>query len=69
VLLPPRPSTAASRALSPTAPGGRVGAAWQAGFRAVDTALTYFDQAGVAEGIAAAAAKHPRADIFVTTKV
>ena len=45
------------------------GAAWQAGFRAVDTALTYFDQAGVAEGIAAAAAKYPRADIFVTTKV
>ena len=44
-------------------------AALAAGFRGVDTALTYFDQQGVAEAIAAEVGKYPRKDIIITTKV
>ena len=46
-----------------------VRAALKAGFRGIDTALTYFDQGGVAEGIAAAAKEYPREELFITTKV
>ena len=44
-------------------------AALKAGFRGVDTALTYFDQGGVADAIAAEVGKYPRPDIVITTKV
>jgi hypothetical protein len=39
------------------------------GFQGVDTALTYFDQAGVAEAIADEIGRHPRSEIIITTKV
>lgn len=39
------------------------------GFVAIDTALTYFDQSGVAKAIADEAAKYPRSELFITTKV
>jgi 2,5-diketo-D-gluconate reductase A len=44
-------------------------AALAVGFRGVDTALTYFDQSGVAEAIAAEVGRYPRKDIVITTKV
>ncbi len=40
-----------------------------AGFRAVDTALIYFDQSGVAEAIKDEVGKYERREIFITTKV
>jgi hypothetical protein len=40
-----------------------------AGFRAVDTALIYFDQSGVAEAIKDEIGKYERREIFITTKV
>ena len=40
-----------------------------AGFRAVDTALIYFDQSGVAEAIKDEVGKYERNEIFITTKV
>jgi diketogulonate reductase-like aldo/keto reductase len=44
-------------------------AALDAGFRAVDTALIYFDQSGVAEAIRDEIGKYERREIFITTKV
>ena len=44
-------------------------AALAAGFRAVDTALIYFDQSGVAEAIRDEVGKYERREIFITTKV
>ena len=44
-------------------------AALAAGFRAVDTALIYFDQSGVAEAIKDEIGKYERREIFITTKV
>ena len=41
-----------------------------AGFRGVDTALTYFDQTGVRDGLRSIfAGGYVRSDVFVTTKV
>jgi hypothetical protein len=42
----------------------------QAGFRGIDTALTYLDEEGVGDGIKAVAKTGtPRSELFITTKV
>jgi len=40
-----------------------------AGFRGIDTALTYFDETGVKDGLSIVLQQHDRSELFITTKV
>ena len=46
-----------------------VATAFRAGFRSVDTALTYFNEQGIGDGVRTAMAEHDlsRSDVYVTT--